>query len=219
MAQLVLHQIPKDQITTYLTYLAYRALKPIGSLLIVNLHPKYLRYLTEHEPRKFEKTSETDDRLFGKYHFDSNGESDVDSRNIEVQLAMSLGLGFDLVKVTPIITDSIADQKPRYRNLADNGIPMFHLMHLKKNPVNFISSTEGVVQNIRPHESRWVEITFADSEEIRIPMFSNWEKVKPNNYLILHETHRKEIATTTLNFWIVDQEEKITGGQLVAHKK
>jgi hypothetical protein len=93
---------------------------------------------------------------------------------------------------------------------------MFYLMQLKKNPANFISSTEGVVQTIGPHDSRWIEVTFADDEKVRIPMFSNWEKVKPNSHLVLHETYRKEIAATMLNYWIIDEKEEIMGGQLVA---
>lgn len=216
--QLVLHQIESDQRASYLMYFAYRALKPAGYLLVVNLHPKYLQYLAEHEPTKFVVTSRYSDGLVGKYHFDSGGSANVHGRSVETQLAMFLWLGFDLVKVIPIATTPLADQKPRYRDLARKGVPMFYIMQLKKNPANFISSTEGVVRSIRPYDPRWLAVTFADGEKIRIPMFSNWEKVNPNNHLILHETCRPEIAATLINYWIIDQEEEVTGGQLVARE-
>lgn len=174
---------------------------------------------SDHEASKFEVSNKTNGRLTGTYHFDSFGSAQVYSRNIEIQLAMLLGLGFDFVKMQPITTNALADQKPRYRDLADRNIPMFYLMQLRKSDANFISSIEGVVQSIRLHDSGWIVVVFSDSKEILVPMFSNWDKVKPDSHLVLHETHREEVSATMLNCWIIDGKEKVTGGQLVARKQ
>lgn len=219
LLQLVLHQIQSDQETTYLTYCAYRALKPTGNLLVVNLHPKYLQYLADNEPSKFEVTDGSSDRLVGNYHFDSGGSACVFSRSIESQLAMVLGLGFNLSKVTPLTPSPLVDQKARYRSLEERRIPMFYLMNLRKNPANFVSSTEGTVKTIEPSDSRWLKVVFADDDEIRIPAFRNWGGVATGSRLMLHEIYRKEIESTVLNYWIVDSDEKVTGGQIIARKQ
>lgn len=219
LSQLVLHQIGNNHEASYLMYLSYQALKPAGDLFVVNLHPKYLQYLAENEPGKFVITDQTNGIVAGIYKFDSSGVAPVYSRSPENQLAMFLGLGFDFVKAVPISTETITDQKPRYRNLAEKGIPMFYLMQLRKNPANFISSTEGTIKQIKLYDDQWITVIFLDDQEIKIPVFSDWVNVKCGNKIILQETRRKEIETALLNYWIIDSDEKITGGQLVGRKQ
>lgn len=214
LSQLVFHQIESDSEVSYLMYLAYRALKSTGNLLLVNLHPEYLEYLGEHEPDKFKVTDQTERQLTGTYHFDSSGTAPVYSRNIEIQLAMLLGLGFDLTQAIPIATDVLADQKPRYRQLAENDIPMFYLMHVKKNPSHFVSSTEGVIKNITPANDQWMIVDFIDGDQIKIPKLSGWENIHQGSGLVLHETRRKGTTGNFLNYWVIDPEEKVTGGQI-----
>lgn len=219
LSQLVLHQISNDHEASYLMYLAYQALKPTGDLFVVNLHPKYLQYLAENEPDKFAVTEKTNSCMTGTYNFDSSGAAPVYSRAIENQLVMFLSLGFDFVKVVPICTEGIVDQKPRYRNLAEKRIPMFYLMQLRKNPANFISSTEGVVDQIEPNNDQWVTIRFMDGDEIKIPGFKDWKLVTKGDHLILQETHREEIEATLINYWVISSDEEIRGGQLVCRKQ
>lgn len=214
--QLVLQQTLNNSEAAYLMYYVYRSLKTTGELLLVDLHPKYIQYLIENEPAKFELTQRGDRQSTGWYHFDSGGRVEMCSREIEVQLAMLLGIGLDLVKITPITTEAIADYKERYDRLAKAGIPMFYLMQLRKNPENFVSSTEGLVLSIKPQDGGWVLVSFADKEEILIPRFNEWEKVKPGSNLILHETRRRENGLQMINYWVIDRDEKIRGGELVA---
>ena len=219
LSQLVLHQISNDHEASYLMYLAYQVLKPTGDLFVVNLHPKYLQYLAENEPDKFAVSSISNGRITGIYKFDSSGTASVYSRSVENQLAMFLGLGFDFVKTVPISTEAIADQKLRYRSLTEKRIPIFYLMQLRKNPANFISSTEGAIKQIKPYDKQWITITFLDGQEVRVPNFKDWTKVKRSDHIILQETTRKEIEATMLNYWIINSDEEIRGGQLVCRKQ
>jgi len=219
LSQLVLNQIKSDSEASYLMYLAYRALKPNGNLFIVNLHPNYLQYLAHNEPNKFKLADVTNGRMVGTYNFDTSGSAQVYSRSIESQVAMLLELGFDFVKIMPITTEAIADQKPRYGNLAEKGVPMFYLMQLRKNADNFISSTSGVVQKIKPYKEQWIVVTFMDGDEIKVPRFTDWEKVNNGDSLILQETYRREIGTSLLNYWVVNPDEEVIGGQLIVQTK
>jgi|GEM_PF-1827089 len=218
LSQLVLHQISNDYEASYLVYLAYQALKPTGDLFVVNLHPKYLQYLAENEPDKFVVTKNTNGSITGTYKFDSSGTASVHSRSTENQLAMFLSLGFDFVKVVPISTTGIADQKPRYRALAEEDIPMFYLMQLRKNPANFISSSEGMVDNMEPYNDQWITIRFLDGDEIKIPGFRNWQQVVKGDRLVLQEIHRNEIDATMINYWVIGSNEEIMGGPISLSK-
>lgn len=214
LSQLVLHQIANDHEASCLMYFAYQALKPTGDLFVVNLHPEYLQFLAKNEPDKLVVTEVTDDSVSGTYKFDSLGTASVHSRSIEKQLAMFLGLGFDFIKPVPIFTGAIADQKLRYFNLAENRTPMFYLLQLRKNPKNFISSTEGMVDRIRPYNDKWITVRFVDGDEIKIPGFNDWTKVKRGEKLILQEIKRKETDATLLNYWIIGTHDEIRGGRL-----
>jgi len=219
LSQLVLHQIINNHEASYLMYLAYQALKPTGDLFVVNLHPEYLQYLAEKEPDKFAVSDITNGRMTGEYKFDSSGSAPVYSRSMENQLAMFLGLGFDFVKVAPISTEVVANQKQRYRNLEEKGIPMFYLMQLRKNSANFISSTIGAVEQIEPYNNQWITVRFLDGDQIKMPGFNDWKKVVKGDHLVLQETRRKEIDATMLNYWIINSNEEIRGGQLVCRKQ
>jgi len=221
LSQLVLHQIKNIHETSYLMYFAHRALLDNGHLLIVNLHPKYLDYLTEHIPEKFRLLKTYDYAIEGEYFFDSGGSNNVFSRNIETQLSMFLSLGFDLVKFSPIFTTILAHQKNLYQELEENNVPMFYAMLLKKNPNNFVSGTEGTVKKIKEFNPQWIKITFMDDSVIEIPKFSGWENVKAGSFLVLHEIHHDENGITIFNYWILsnDESETKTGGQLVVREK
>lgn len=215
LSQLVLHQIEGDHDASYLMYLAYLALKPLGDLLVVNLHPEYLQYLAKHEPKKFKLKSASGGLVVGTYNFDSSGSSLVHSRSIENQLSMFLALGFDPVKMIPMVPGALADHKPRYLDLAKRHIPMFYLMQLRKSPSSFISSTAGSIDRIKPSGDQWITVTFADGDEVVIPSFKDWKQVGRGDNLILHEIRRKEVGASILNYWVIDANEKIRGGQLV----
>ena len=218
IAQLVFQQIHTVPEASYLMHSAYWALKPAGELLLVDLHPKYIQYLVDQAPAKFEVLQRGGDGLMGRYHFDSGGSVEIHSRVMAIQLAMLLGVGFDLVNAASLSTDSIIDKKERYHALTQEKIPMFYMMQLRKNPANFVSGTTGVVEAIKPHTHGWVSVTFADGDEIMVPGFNNWEDVKKGSHLVLHETYRPEVEKQIVNYWVIDGE-KVTGGQLVASQK
>ena len=215
IAQMVLHQIPESQKESYLMYLAYRALKSDGELFIVDFHPKFIQYLVNHEPKKLNVRKIEDNCLEGTYNFDSGGSIDIYCRDIPCQLAMFLGLGFDLIKTVPINTVEISENKKRYELLAKEKIPMFYLMELRKNPKYFISSTKGLVKHLETHSQNRLLVTFSDDEEFIIPEFNNWSNVEPGSQLILHETHRPETKAQIVNYWIAN-DENVVGGQLIA---
>ncbi len=219
IAQMVLHQIPTIQEESYLIHSTYQTLKPNGELFIIDFHPTYIQYLIDHDPNKLKVLQIEDRYLDGIYNFDSGGSVKINSRIVAAQLAMYLGLGFDLVKTVPINTDEIADKKDRYKKLFEEKIPMFYLMQLRKNPANFVSSTTGIVDCIKPDGPKWLTVTFADQDEILIPKFDSWESVQPGSQLVLHETIRPEVNMQIVNYWVIAEDEKITGGQLVASQK
>lgn len=216
LLQLVLHQISSDHEASYLMYLAFQTLKPAGDLFVINLHPKYLQYLAENEPNKFTITAQNKDTVTGIYNFDSSGSASVYSRGVKNQTAMFMGIGFEYVKAVPISAEAISTQKPRYRNLSEKGVPMFYLMHFRKNTTSFVSSTHGVVNKIKPHNSEWIRITFLDGDEILFPTFRDWKQVVKNDHIFIQEIRSKEINANIINYWVINDKEDITGGQLVA---
>ena len=182
ISQLVLHQILNDSEMSHLVYTTYQALKPEGMLFLIDLHPRFIRFLMEYEPRKF-KASDRKGELEGEYHFDSGGSVVMRSREMAPLLSTMLGIGFDFVDALPILPGAIADKKERYRKMVEREIPMFYIMQLKKNENNFVSSTEGVVKQIQPYKENGLSVVFVDEEKIIIPRFRNWENVKPNDQL------------------------------------
>ncbi len=218
VAQLVLHQILNRDEASYFLFLAFQALKETGDLLIVNLHPKYLQDLEEHEPQKFVVKSSTENEVTGVFSFDTSGSTLMCSRSPQSWLATLLALGFDFIQMVPIFTDSIQDHNPRYHRLAENKIPIFYLLQLRKNPFNFVSSTQGIVRKIETCDNQWIRVTFLDAQEIHMPGFKDWQKVQIGDYLILHETRMKNISAITLNYWVIDSNENIIGGRIRCQK-
>lgn len=217
--QLVLHQIENDHAASYYMYLAHRALKHDGDLFLVNLHPKYLEYLSKNEPDKFQVRKREDHKMTGQYKFDSSGSAPVFSRNIETQLSMLLSLGYELSEVTPITTEAVEKEKKRYKDLRRNNIPMFYVMHLHKNEANYLSSTEGVVEKVEDLGDDTARVIFVDNDEIRIPKFSGLDKIRKGSKLVLHETYRREVKANILNYWIIENGQDISGGQLIVRRK
>lgn len=202
ISQLVLHQILDDSEMSYLMYTTYQALKPEGMLFLIDLHPKFIKFLMEYEPAKF-KARDKEGELEGEYHFDSGGSVAMRSRETAHLLSVMLGLGFDFIDATPIFPGAIANKKERYRKMAERGIPMFYMMRLRKNGANFVSSTEGVVKQIESYQENGLSVVFIDEEEIIIPKFRNWENVQPDDHLTLLEIHRPEKNTRVLNCWAI----------------
>ncbi len=219
LCQLVLHQIGNDNAASYLLYLAYLTLKPNGSLFIVNLHPRYLQYLTEFEPNKFKVTDQSADCVSGMYFFDLDGSQNVKSRAMHIQLGMLLALGFDFDSVTHLVPAALAEENTRYLNLTESSIPMFYILQVRKRADNFVSSINGIVSNIEINDDQWLVVTFLDGDEVRIPSFTGWGEVLPGEYLMLHEVYREEVDALIVNYWIIGLDEKIRGGQLVARNR
>lgn len=175
--------------------------------------------IIEHEPAKLAVLNREGSQLRGRYHFDSGRSADVYAREMAARVVMLLSLGFDLAKVIPIVPDSIAGKNDRYRILSENKIPMFYLMRLLKNPANFISSTEGVVDAVDPGKAGWISVSFVDGEKVMVPIFSKREDIKTGDYLILQETYRREIKTQMLNWWAITSKGKVKGGQSTFRSK
>ena len=47
ISQLVLHQVLNDSEMSHLMYTTYQALKPDGTLFLIDLHPKFIRFLIQ----------------------------------------------------------------------------------------------------------------------------------------------------------------------------
>lgn len=215
LCQLVLHQVEHDFQVAHLMNLVHYALNPTGDLLLVNLHSQYLEYLSHYEPDKFRITNRGARRFTGKYMFDSGGSANIYGRTTKETASILVELGFDYVSFTPIFTHAIQDQKPRYRDLVKKDIPMFSLLHMKKNPKHFLSSTKGMVREIEEHSAQWINIILLDGEEISVPKFKGWKNVQPMSYIFLHEVLRKDVGVTILSYWIMDPQDILSGGQLV----
>lgn len=200
ISQLVLHQVLDDSEMSHLMYTTHQALKPDGTLFLIDLHPKFIRFLMQEEPTKF-KARDREGVLEGEYNFDSGGSVVMRSREVAPVLATMLGLGFDFVDAAPIFPEAIADKKERYRKMVENQIPMFYMMQLRKNERNFVSSTEGVVKQILPYKENGLSVVFVDDEEIVVPRFNDWEDIMPDDHLALLEIHRPENNVRVLNYW------------------
>lgn len=213
--QLVMHQIENHHAASYLMYMAEQALKPDGEMFIVNLHPDYLKYIAENEPKKFSIDNIDNGVLTGTYAFDSTGSASVYSRDLRSQLMMSLALGFELVDFEQIIPEALSELKPRYKDMTEKKVPIFYLLQLRKNPKNFVLSTEGLVQQVKRYNKQWTTVTFVDGDEVRIPGVSQWKKIKEGDQLILQQTVREGLEGTILNYWVINPKQEIDGGQLV----
>lgn len=215
VSQLVLHQIKNFHEASFLMFVASYALKQTGNLFVVNLHPAYLNFLSQHYPEKFETLEITDDFTRGMYHFDEGGANEVFSRKRANYLAMFLSLGFDLIDDVPIIVPQSTSNSKRIQELAELQIPMFYVFHLKSNPTHFRSATIGTVDRISDQNDGWINVSFLDHYDILIPAFSWWQDVQQNDQLYLQEVRRTDFAKNFLNFWTISQTEKIRGGQLM----
>lgn len=207
ISQLVLHQILNDSEMSHLMYTTYQALKPEGTLFLVDLHPRFIRYLMQHEPTKFSGLDK-EGVLEGEYHFDSGGSVTLKSREVPHVLGIMLGLGFDFVDAAPILPEAISDEKERYRQMVESQTPMFYVMQLRKNEGNFVSSTEGVVRQVQPYQENGMLIAFTDGEEIIVPKFPGLEDIMPNDHLTLLEIHRPENDTRVINYWATSESQQ-----------
>lgn len=49
--------------------------------------------------------------------------------------------------------------------------------------------------------------------------YKEWADLVRGDLLVLHQTYVKNIDTSLLNYWVISENEKIRGGQLIVSKK
>jgi hypothetical protein len=201
VANLMLHQTTSQAELTLLMFRAATALKDSGRFYITELHPDFLSYLQENEPEKLHLEGSV-----GEYSFDSGGSVKMVNRTIQDTLASAISVGFKLNRYSFPSIQSIEKQKPRYEKLIKEGIPMFYIMELQKNPNGFISSTEGVVAGAVQHGTSQMRIDLADGEFVIIPISENIIKIKNGDRIVLSDIllpdHRIH-----LNMWVIPKVE------------
>ncbi len=219
VCQLVLHQILDDSEASLFVYSILRALKPEGELLVIDLHPQYLEYLEANEPGKVNLQREGDG-FRGEFFPDGGGKIPICLRELPETLAFMAGMGFDLKEGFDIYPGAAREVKPRYQSMTDQGVPLFRFLRLRNNPDNFVSASEGVVENVELEDGQLL-VTFTDQKRIWLPHFSSWGDIEPGDYLVLHEIRRPEIDSSVLSYWAIpqDPEKKIRSNQVLFKEK